>query len=677
MKSCNINSHIKSSINSHCHKNQNRYYHHHQLDNFVPTQQEQTQQEQQHHHHHYYHHHSLQQPDSQGIETLKIPLHYQQELINENNNSKSFANNNFSDNHDTNYRQQIQQLKYEKQNISTTTNISPTTILHTYHQFTNNNHLISSKNFQNQHNSIGLLSTELIEFSSSSPSSPTSTSLHNVNNNKTNSTMVLQTFDNFGYNPLNSGSTGGGGGTLSIGGGVGSGGGGGGNGLGVSGSGISSGIGNINSLSNLGLGSGLGSVSSLLGGNHSLSIHLNGDIIPPYAGDYAPNPANHSYYTDIDANFYSQGYNTSHDRNDNSPPSPHSTNTSVSMLPPTTNLPQQQQTSIGNSSNTANDGGGGSASSNNGGNNSGNGNSGSSTNSNNNTNSNLTTSGSPTSSVNLGQNNNSANINYMQMAVRNSTMYHHQLKEEPSTGNNSYPGIGNGQHDDMPFVNLSHLAQYDDHDQYHSLSGDHQGQNAYLDSSPDFYGHGGGGGYGRTRFHDPYSDFAAAYDSSPFQTVPGSTPTGADQWGAHHTSPHHHPAAAYMTTMGLGSYPTQGGVPCFTGSGPIQLWQFLLELLMDKTCQGFISWTGDGWEFKLTDPDEVARRWGIRKNKPKMNYEKLSRGLRYYYDKNIIHKTAGKRYVYRFVCDLQNLIGYSPEELCAKYDLKTEKKDDE
>ncbi|KAL0994482.1 hypothetical protein UPYG_G00122810 [Umbra pygmaea] len=101
----------------------------------------------------------------------------------------------------------------------------------------------------------------------------------------------------------------------------------------------------------------------------------------------------------------------------------------------------------------------------------------------------------------------------------------------------------------------------------------------------------------------------------------------------------------------------------FTGSGPIQLWQFLLELLTDKSCQAIISWTGDGWEFKLTDPDEVARRWGRRKNKPKMNYEKLSRGLRYYYDKNIIHKTSGKRYVYRFVCDLQNLLGYSAEEL--------------
>ena len=54
---------------------------------------------------------------------------------------------------------------------------------------------------------------------------------------------------------------------------------------------------------------------------------------------------------------------------------------------------------------------------------------------------------------------------------------------------------------------------------------------------------------------------------------------------------------------------------------------------------------------------QVARLWGMRKNKPKMNYEKLSRGLRYYYDKNIIHKTAGKRYVYRFVCDLQSLLG--------------------
>jgi len=50
----------------------------------------------------------------------------------------------------------------------------------------------------------------------------------------------------------------------------------------------------------------------------------------------------------------------------------------------------------------------------------------------------------------------------------------------------------------------------------------------------------------------------------------------------------------------------------------------------------------------MTDPDEVARRWGERKSKPNMNYDKLSRALRYYYDKNLMTKVHGKRYAYRF-----------------------------
>ena len=103
--------------------------------------------------------------------------------------------------------------------------------------------------------------------------------------------------------------------------------------------------------------------------------------------------------------------------------------------------------------------------------------------------------------------------------------------------------------------------------------------------------------------------------------------------------------------------------PNFNGSGPIQLWQFLLELLCNKSCQSIISWTGTGWEFRMIDPDEVATRWGLRKNKPKMNYEKMSRGLRYYYDKNILVKTAGKRYIYKFVCDIQGLLGYTAQEV--------------
>ena len=102
----------------------------------------------------------------------------------------------------------------------------------------------------------------------------------------------------------------------------------------------------------------------------------------------------------------------------------------------------------------------------------------------------------------------------------------------------------------------------------------------------------------------------------------------------------------------------------FSTGSQIQLWQFLLELLTDRESQSCIKWTSKrDWEFKIIDPPEVARRWGERKSKPTMNYEKLSRGLRYYYDKNIIKKVPNQRYVYRFVCDLESLLGLSFTEL--------------
>lgn len=73
---------------------------------------------------------------------------------------------------------------------------------------------------------------------------------------------------------------------------------------------------------------------------------------------------------------------------------------------------------------------------------------------------------------------------------------------------------------------------------------------------------------------------------------------------------------------------------------------------------------GEG-EFKLNNPEVVANLWGVRKNKPTMNYEKLSRALRYYYDGDMISKVHGKRFVYKFVCDLKQLLGYSAMELAS------------
>ncbi|XP_053461145.1 ETS translocation variant 2 isoform X3 [Nycticebus coucang] len=94
----------------------------------------------------------------------------------------------------------------------------------------------------------------------------------------------------------------------------------------------------------------------------------------------------------------------------------------------------------------------------------------------------------------------------------------------------------------------------------------------------------------------------------------------------------------------------QGDMPTVETSwkGPIQLWQFLLELLHDGERSSCIRWTGNSREFQLCDPKEVARLWGERKRKPGMNYEKLSRGLRYYYRRDIVRKSGGRKYTYRF-----------------------------
>ncbi|KAG7248951.1 hypothetical protein CRUP_034534, partial [Coryphaenoides rupestris] len=99
------------------------------------------------------------------------------------------------------------------------------------------------------------------------------------------------------------------------------------------------------------------------------------------------------------------------------------------------------------------------------------------------------------------------------------------------------------------------------------------------------------------------------------------------------------------TTMTRASYPTDwkevvafGEGPPFQRRGSLQLWQFLVTLLDNPANGHFIAWTGRNMEFKLIEPEEVARRWGMQKNRPAMNYDKLSRSLRYYYEKGIMQK---------------------------------------
>ncbi|XP_058832249.1 DNA-binding protein D-ETS-4 isoform X2 [Topomyia yanbarensis] len=103
------------------------------------------------------------------------------------------------------------------------------------------------------------------------------------------------------------------------------------------------------------------------------------------------------------------------------------------------------------------------------------------------------------------------------------------------------------------------------------------------------------------------------------------------------------------TTVAAGSStsatkPRQGG-------SHIHLWQFLKELLgSPDQHQSAIRWIDRSkGVFKIEDSVRVARLWGRRKNRPAMNYDKLSRSIRQYYKKGIMQKTErSQRLVYQF-----------------------------
>ncbi|XP_045488042.1 DNA-binding protein D-ETS-4 isoform X2 [Pieris rapae] len=101
----------------------------------------------------------------------------------------------------------------------------------------------------------------------------------------------------------------------------------------------------------------------------------------------------------------------------------------------------------------------------------------------------------------------------------------------------------------------------------------------------------------------------------------------------------------------VGTSISQGGGKVKTGSTHIHLWQFLKELLASPHIHGSaIRWLDrSNGVFKIEDSVRVARLWGKRKNRPAMNYDKLSRSIRQYYKKGIMKKTErSQRLVYQF-----------------------------
>ncbi|VDM25978.1 unnamed protein product [Toxocara canis] len=86
-----------------------------------------------------------------------------------------------------------------------------------------------------------------------------------------------------------------------------------------------------------------------------------------------------------------------------------------------------------------------------------------------------------------------------------------------------------------------------------------------------------------------------------------------------------------------------------------KLWEFIRDALKDpSTCPSVVRWE-DPIEgvFRIVESEKLARLWGEKKNNQKMTYEKLSRAMRTYYEKQIlvpVPKTGlyPKKLVYKF-----------------------------
>lgn len=140
---------------------------------------------------------------------------------------------------------------------------------------------------------------------------------------------------------------------------------------------------------------------------------------------------------------------------------------------------------------------------------------------------------------------------------------------------------------------------------------------------------------------DGYEVCSPGSISSSHSLSPASVSTGSP-------SPSSPSSCSVVSTTGNSTGPKSGSGG---GGSHIHLWQFLKELLAQPQAYGScIRWLDrQRGIFKIEDSVRVARLWGKRKNRPAMNYDKLSRSIRQYYKKGIMKKTErSQRLVYQF-----------------------------
>eukprot|EP00117_Sycon_ciliatum_P037212 scpid41532/ scgid27877/ ETS-related transcription factor Elf-4; E74-like factor 4; Myeloid Elf-1-like factor len=97
----------------------------------------------------------------------------------------------------------------------------------------------------------------------------------------------------------------------------------------------------------------------------------------------------------------------------------------------------------------------------------------------------------------------------------------------------------------------------------------------------------------------------------------------------------------------------------YTGQVPpasLQLWEFLLHHLERGTAQDAIAWIDDrSGKFRIVNSEKIAKMWGDYRSVPAMDYEKMTRALRYYYRRRILEKLQ-RRLIYQFSTEIMQQV---------------------
>jgi hypothetical protein len=87
----------------------------------------------------------------------------------------------------------------------------------------------------------------------------------------------------------------------------------------------------------------------------------------------------------------------------------------------------------------------------------------------------------------------------------------------------------------------------------------------------------------------------------------------------------------------------------------VQLWEFVLRVLRNPLYSSIISWENQHEGiFHIHDPQALADLWGRHRNHEGMNYDKMSRAMRYYYRRGILEPVR-ERLTYKFSSRLRQM----------------------